>query len=114
MKQRNHLNREETLVALFRKIQNASQSLLAEELTEEELPTAASLAREMNIRLEEVKKRLQTLRDEDLVQALGLNPKRYRLNAWQVKAAQKEEKHAFHFLFVDSEQDENRREWQDY
>jgi|SRR6478609_1507238 len=96
---RNRLNREEILYFLFQKIHSSSQQVLNEEILEEELPTAASLAREMDLRLEEIKKRLQTLKDEDLIQTLGVTPKRYRTNAWRLKSIEKESDYPLEFLF---------------
>jgi len=96
---RNRLNREEILYFLFQKILVASQQALDEELLEEELPTAASLARELDLRLEEIKKRLQTLKDEDLIQAVGVNPKRYRTNVWRLRTLEKQSDYPLEFLF---------------
>jgi hypothetical protein len=109
---RNHMTREETLTALFGKIRDSSQQFLSEELLEEELPTAASLARDFNLRLEEVKKRLDTLREADLIQAVSMNPKRYRLNAWRIKSAEKETDHPLRFLFVEAT-DADAEEWEE-
>jgi len=96
---RNRLNREEILYFLFQKIHSTSQQVLNEEILEEDLPTAASLARELDLRLEEIKKRLQTLKDEDLIQAVGINPKRYRTNVWRLKTLEKQSDYPLQFLF---------------
>jgi len=96
---RNRLNREEILYFLFQKIHSTSQQVLNEEILEEELPTAASLARELDLRLEEIKKRLQTLKDEDLIQTVGVTPKRYRTNVWRLKTLEKESHYPLEFLF---------------
>ncbi|MBK8190221.1 MAG: hypothetical protein IPK79_07185 [Vampirovibrionales bacterium] len=47
-----------------------------------ELPTAASLARQFNLRLEKTKKLLRTLRMAGVVQPQGLSPKRYWFDAF--------------------------------
>jgi transcription initiation factor IIE alpha subunit len=106
---RNRLNREEILTTLFQKIQAASHQFLAEEILEEDLPTAASLARELDLRLDEVKKRLTTLREEDLVQSIGVNPKRYRINVWRLKALEKVDDYPFAYILYPpiTEEDED-------
>ncbi len=52
------------------------------ELLEDDLPTAADLARLFNYRLETVKKKLRVLKDHALIQPISMTPKRYRFNRW--------------------------------
>lgn len=52
------------------------------DLQEEDLPTAADLARLLNYRLDTVKKKLRVLKDHHLIQPISMTPKRYRFNRW--------------------------------
>src|SRR5688500_2054710 len=71
---------EEAISRLALEIFRATQAFSAGECLEEELPTAAELARKLNYRLEYVKKRLKPLKEADLIQAISHQPKRYRFN----------------------------------
>ena len=68
---------------------------------EEDLPTAADLARKLNYRLEAVKKKLRLLKEEGLIQPVSMTPKRYRFNRWALKSL--DEGHLFHELFCEPE-----------
>jgi hypothetical protein len=68
---------------------------------EEEMPTAADLARQYNYRLDTVKKKLRVLKEHGLIQPISMTPKRYRFNQWSLKSL--DEDHPFYELFCEPE-----------
>ena len=70
---------------------------------EDDLPTAADLARKLNYRLEVVKKKLRLLKEAELIQAVSHTPKRYRFNAWALKSM--DEDHPYYHLLSPTEPD---------
>jgi transcription initiation factor IIE alpha subunit len=77
---------EEVFIALVQEIAQATDRLNADECVEEDLPTSAELARKMNYRLETVKKKLRVLKENGLIHAVSLSPKRYRFDHWALKS----------------------------
>ena len=63
-------------------ILSGTERYQAGELQEDDLPTAADLARLFNYRLETVKKKLRALKENHLIQPISMTPKRYRFNRW--------------------------------
>lgn len=76
----------ELFIQLTGKILAASDCLHSGECLEEALPTAADLARQLNFRLENVKKKLKVLKEQGLIQPISVTPKRYRFNRWALKS----------------------------
>lgn len=91
------LSHEELLTALVGEIVTATERLGAGECLEEDLPTAPILAHRFNERLETVKKKLRLLKMHDVIQVVGMTPKRYRFNRWVAKSL--DANHPLHFLF---------------
>lgn len=52
---------------------------------EECLPTAAELARQFDVKLEKLKKKLRILRQENLIQSVSASPKRYRFDRYALR-----------------------------
>ena len=88
----------ELLSQLAREIQVATERLDAGEALEDDLPTAADLARKLNYRLEAVKKKLRVLKEEGFIQPTSMTPKRYRFNHWALKSL--EEDHPFYEILA--------------
>lgn len=76
---------EELFTALIREIAGATERLEAEVCVEDDLPTAAELARRMNYRLENVKKKLRVLKEHGLIHSVSVSPKRYRFDRWALR-----------------------------
>jgi len=93
---------QELLSQLVQEIQTASDRHSDGECREDELPTAAELARKLNYRLEAVKKKLRILKDAEVIQSVGMTPKRYRFNAWALKSM--DDSHPFYELLTSTEQ----------
>ena len=91
----------EIFTKLAGEILSASERFQAGDLQEDDLPTAADLARLFNYRLETVKKKLRVLKDNHLIQAISMTPKRYRFNRWALGDLPEEE--LLHSLFCDPE-----------
>lgn len=72
----------EILTQLAHAILAGTEAYHAGDLLEEELPTAADLARRFHYRLETVKKKLRVLKEHHLIQPISMTPKRYRFNRW--------------------------------
>jgi hypothetical protein len=94
------LSHEELLAALVGEITAATDRFGAGECLEEDLPTAPILAHRVNERLETVKKKLRLLKAHDVIQVVGMTPKRYRLNRWAAKSLDTD--HPLHFLFEEA------------
>ncbi len=77
---------QEFMILFVQDIHAATTQLQTGDLQADELPTAASLARKYNYRLETVKKKLGLLKDTELIQTVGVTPKRYRFNAWALRS----------------------------
>jgi hypothetical protein len=90
---------EEIFTRLVSEILEATERFSAGETLEEDLPTAAGLARQFNYRLETVKKKLRILKEQGLVHSVSVTPKRYRFNRWALKSL--DESHSFHALFCE-------------
>ena len=86
------------LSELAQEIHQATERLHEGECREDELPTAADLARKLNYRLEAVKKKLRVLKEAELIQPTSMTPKRYRFNLWAFKTL--DEDHPMHELLV--------------
>jgi hypothetical protein len=102
------LSHEALLTVLVGKIRAATERL-GDGGAEEDLPTSASLARALDLRLENVKKKLRILKENEIIQVVGITPKRYRFNPWILKTM--DDDHPFHFLF---EETETENEWDDW
>ncbi len=76
----------ELLGHLAQEILHATERLNTGDCLEDDLPTAADIARKCNYRLEAVKKKLRILKEEGLIQVVGMTPKRYRFNYWALKS----------------------------
>lgn len=70
---------------LAEEILATTERFQSETLLEDELPTAADLARKLNYRLETVKKKLRVLKEAGLIQPVSMTPKRYRFNRWALR-----------------------------
>lgn len=66
-------------------ILEATNAFDAEQALEENLPSAAELARLFNARLERVKKDLRQLKQDGLIHAMSVSPKRYRFDRYVLK-----------------------------
>lgn len=94
-------NDEELFSRLVREIHEASERFNAGECLEEDLPTAADLARKYNYRLETVKKKLRVLKDNGLIHPVSMTPKRYRFDPWALKSL--DESHPLFILLCEPE-----------
>ena len=103
---------EDLLRSLLDHIREETERVRGEELTEDELPTSAGMARKLEERQENVKKKLKLLKDEDLVHSLGVTPKHYRFNPWGLKALERDEDNPLHFLVESVE--EKSAKWDDW
>lgn len=92
---------EELIGRLASEILDATEVFNTGPQFEEALPTAADLARKLNLRLETVKKKLRLLKEADLIQPTSMQPKRYRFNFWTLRSM--EENDPFYTLFCDPE-----------
>ncbi len=87
----------EMLSRLAHEIMDATERLSQDDNgVEDDLPTAADLARKLNYRLEAVKKKLRLLKEAELIQAVTHTPKRYRFNPWALKSLSQD--HPFYHL----------------
>jgi hypothetical protein len=84
-------------VAIF----EATERFCLGDCLEEEMPTAADLARQYHYRLETVKKKLRVLKEQALIQPISMTPKRYRFNQWALRSLDAD--HPFHALFCEPE-----------
>lgn len=91
----------EMLSQLAHEILAATHRLSDDDGLEDELPTAADLARKLDYRLDAVKKKLKMLKDADLIQSTGMTPKRYRFNTWALKSL--DEDNPLHQMMLSSE-----------
>lgn len=94
-------NETEVLTRLTGEIRAATLLLDESDCMSEALPTAAELARKLNYRLDTVKKKLKVLKDEGLIQSVGMTPKRYRFNAWALRSLPPE--HLLYTLLADTD-----------
>lgn len=76
---------EELFIRLTQEILAATERFQEGDCLEDDLPTAADLARKLNYRLETVKKKLRILKTQELVKIVSMTPKRYRFNYWALK-----------------------------
>jgi hypothetical protein len=90
---------EELFTRLVEEIRQATERVSAGDCLEDDLPTAAALARKFNYRLETVKKKLRVLKEEGLIQPVTVTPKRYRFNRWALKDL--DDAHPLHTLFCE-------------
>lgn len=75
------MNKSEALLReLFDEIAAATQALVRGDITPEDLPTATEIARKLNVKLDQVKKKLRILRQSGVVKPVSYAPKRYRIN----------------------------------
>lgn len=80
------LERDRALLnSILTEIIQATEAWSDGSLLEDELPTAAGLARKLNLRLDNVKKKLRLLKDEGLIRAISVSPKRYRFDRYTFK-----------------------------
>jgi hypothetical protein len=96
----------EMISQLAREIVDATERMGDGTWVEDDLPTAADLARKLNYRIDVVKKKLRLLKEAGLIQPISVTPKRYRFNAWALKSLDAD--HPFHALFAQPEP-----EWED-
>jgi len=89
----------ELFTSLAGEILAATERMNAGDALEDDLPTAADLARKLGYRLETVKKKLRVLKEEGLIQPVSMTPKRYRFNFWALKSL--DEAHVLHSLFCE-------------
>jgi transcription initiation factor IIE alpha subunit len=80
------IDQNQMLSLLAREIKAATERLEDGECLEDDLPTSADLARQLNYRLDAVKKKLKMLKESGLIQPTSMTPKRYRFNAWAYKS----------------------------
>jgi hypothetical protein len=80
------IDQNEMLSLLAREIKAATERLEEGECLEDDLPTSADLARQLNYKLDAVKKKLKLLKETGLIQPTSMTPKRYRFNAWAFKS----------------------------
>lgn len=102
------LSHEALLTVLVGEIRAATERL-GDGGQEEDLPTSASLARALDLRLENVKKKLRILKENEIIQVVGITPKRYRFNPWILKTM--DDEHPLYFLF---EETESEKDWDDW
>ncbi len=81
---------QELFGQLAKAILEATERLHAGDCLEDEMPTAADLARQYNYRLETVKKKLRVLKEQGLIQPISMTPKRYRFNQWSLKTLEED------------------------
>lgn len=94
---------EDLLKSLLEHIREETERVQTEELPEDELPTSAGMARKLDERQENVKKKLKLLKEQDLIHVLGVTPKHYRFNPWGLKALERDEQNDLHFLLASPE-----------
>jgi predicted ArsR family transcriptional regulator len=94
----------EMLSQLAREILAATERLGEGGCLEDDLPTAADLARQLNYRVDAVKKKLRLLKEAGLIQPTSMTPKRYRFNQWALKSMDAD--HPFYDLIPEEQ-------WQD-
>ena len=72
------------IYALAHAILRATDAVAEGHQSEETLPTAPDLARELGFKLDKAKKKLRWLKQQALLQVVGMSPKRYRIDryAW--------------------------------
>lgn len=92
---------EELYTRLVGEILKATEQVSAGDCLEDDLPTAAALARTLNYRLETVKKKLRVLKEQGLIHPISMTPKRYRFNRWALKSL--DDSHILHSLFCEPE-----------
>ncbi len=92
---------EELIGLLVTDILAATRQWETEHIERDELPTAAELARKHKLRLEKVKKKLRLLKEVRLIEAVTINPKRYRFDWYALHAL--DEDHLLYPLFCDPE-----------
>lgn len=92
---------EEWLSILACEILEVTQRYQAGDCSENDLPTAADLARQHRWRLDAVKKRLRTLKESGLIRAVTVTPKRYCFDTWALGAL--DATHPMYQLFCEPE-----------
>jgi transcription initiation factor IIE alpha subunit len=92
---------EELFSRLSSLILEATERYNAGECLEDDLPTAADMARKLNYRLETVKKKLRILKEQGLIQSVSVTPRRYRFNYWALKSL--DPAHLLYALFCEPE-----------
>lgn len=97
------------LQQVFGVIQKATEIYRQEDehLTPETLPSSAELAKQLNIKLDHLKKKMRILKDYELIQAVSFSPKRYRVDPFVYETLKNEidfegedSKHPLAFLFL--------------
>jgi hypothetical protein len=77
---------------VFGLIQKATEIYRQEDehLTPETLPSSAEIAKQLNIKLDHLKKKMRILKDYELIQAVSFSPKRYRVDPFVYDALKTE------------------------
>ncbi len=71
---------QELLCRIAYEILIATERVVSEELSDDELLTAPELAKRFGIKLDKLKRKLKALRREDLITPISMSPKRYRFD----------------------------------
>ncbi len=66
-------------------ILRATDAWTAGDKLEDELPSATELARQLDVKLEKLKKKLRLLRQENLIRSVSVSPKRYRFDRYALR-----------------------------
>ncbi len=91
------LNHDDIISELAHSILTATQQFNDGQYFEEDMPTAADMARKMRLKTDYVKKKLRLLASANLIEAISASPKRYRFNAYALRFL--EEDDPLHLLF---------------
>lgn len=95
------LTHQELLHLVARFVLEATESFQAGDLSQDDLPSAADVARALGLDTDVVKKKLKILKEDELVQAISVTPKRYRFNFYAFNAL--EEDSELYDLFLNSD-----------
>jgi len=87
------------LACLACAIDQATERVVVGQLLQEELPTAAFLARELGFKLDKVKKKLKFLNQAGLIQSVSMSPKRYQFDRYALSRLAKD--HPWYDVFYD-------------
>ncbi len=79
------LNHDDIITELAQAILSATRQYKDGQYFEEDMPTAADMARKMRLKTDYVKKKLRLLASANLIEAISASPKRYRFNTYALR-----------------------------
>ncbi len=85
---------QELLCRIAYEILQTTDQVVSEGLSEEHLLSAPELAKRLSMKLDKLKRKLKSLKQDNLIRPISLSPKRYRFDRYTLERLPEE-----HFLF---------------